>query len=252
MNILRNLRCLLALTFGTSVLPHAHAAGFSTLEIPTSHGTVNARWSVPEGLSLFPTLLVIPDDLGFTPWFDAKVEDLVGKGFGVLCVDIFHGKPPRETEAAQAWLRESGSQALDELVSGVVYLEKLSSTSGQKVGVIGWSVGGELAFKLIASRTEIAGCVVYYGMPPSERVQIEKLDTPIFACFGAEDPVIPLATVKKFEQVLKDLKKKGAVRIYERAGHFFQHVGRPSYNKPASEDAWKRGVTFLSNQLEPN
>lgn len=67
--------------------------------------------------------------------------------------------------------------------------------------------------------------------------------------FGDEDRGIPPSAVRIFEQAMIALGKTVEIHMYPGAGHAFANPERPSYRKPAAEDAWEQTVAFLAKFL---
>jgi carboxymethylenebutenolidase len=68
--------------------------------------------------------------------------------------------------------------------------------------------------------------------------------------FGEKDAFIPLDQVEKIKQRLADLGKEAETVVYPGADHGFFCDERPSYNKSAASDAWKRMTDFFARHLK--
>ena len=63
---------------------------------------------------------------------------------------------------------------------------------------------------------------------------------PVIGFYGGLDTGFPLDGVQRMQDELKKGKSGSEIIVYPNAGHGFHADYRPSYNKEASEDAWKR------------
>ncbi len=252
MNIHRFLPCLLILTL-TIIRPASleGAAAGSNVSFNSGSDTISAWWTSPEGNGPFPTVILVHEWWGLNDWVKTKGADLVQNGFAVLAMDLYRGKSTADAEEAHELMRGlPEDRAVRDLSAALDYLHQLPAAKGQKVGVMGWCMGGGYALKLAVARPDLAACVVYYGSLPTDRDSLAKIACPVIGFFGAEDRGIPAQDVIQFEQTMLELNKRVTVKIYERAGHAFMNETRPSYNKSAFVDSWKRSLTFLVNELQ--
>jgi len=74
---------------------------------------------------------------------------------------------------------------------------------------------------------------------------VGDLKAPVLGLYGGGDQGIPVDTVKQMEAALAKDKKTAEIVIYPQAGHGFNADYRPSYNKTAAEDGWKRMLAWF-------
>lgn len=112
-----------------------------------------------------------------------------------------------------------------------------------KVAVVGFCLGGSMAWNA-AARLPISVAVGYYGgMIPKLRDQ--QLKAPVMLHFGADDQHIPLPDVDSIRAAHPELP----IYVYEGAGHGFSCDARASYNPEAAKLAWTRTLEFLDEHL---
>jgi carboxymethylenebutenolidase len=92
---------------------------------------------------------------------------------------------------------------------------------------------------------------MFYGTPVLEKEKLATLSAPVLGLFGADDKGIPIADVKAFEAAARAAGKSVETHLYLGAGHAFFNETRPSHNKEAAADAWKRTLEFLARTLSP-
>jgi carboxymethylenebutenolidase len=116
--------------------------------------------------------------------------------------------------------------------------------TGKKVGVIGYCLGGSMAW-LAATRLDPAAAVGYYGGQITQYAA-EKPKAPIMLHFGLDDTHIPKAEIDaKVAAVYPDIP----IFWYEGAGHGFNCNDRASYNPEAAKLARERSLEFLKKHL---
>jgi carboxymethylenebutenolidase len=126
---------------------------------------------------------------------------------------------------------------------------KADARGNGKVGVIGFCMGGAMAFAAACHVPGLAAVVPFYGVPPAEKVDYAKVSAPILAHFAKNDP---WATVEKGEAIKKQIDAQGksmTLEIYD-AGHAFVNDTRPeAYDEKSAKLAWQRSVAFLKKNL---
>jgi len=136
-------------------------------------------------------------------------------------------------------------------ISGAIdYLQNQEATSGNKVGVIGFCMGGALSLYTATKNANVGACVVFYGGHPNVKPDLPKLQSPVLSISGDKDKSVTPEVVHKLEQQLKSLGKQVDVIIYKGADHAFFNDTRPTVYVPeAAADAWQRTIDFFRKHL---
>ncbi|HKW16199.1 MAG TPA: dienelactone hydrolase family protein [Terriglobales bacterium] len=124
-------------------------------------------------------------------------------------------------------------------------LEYLRAQKAGKCGVIGYCMGGSVAW-LAATRLDANAAVGYYGGSIS-RFAHEKLRCPVMLHFGTLDKHIPKSAVDEVQKLHPNVQ----IFWYE-VGHGFNSDDRGSYNPAAAKLARERSVEFLRKWLVVN
>src|SRR2546428_11007663 len=141
-------------------------------------------------------------------------------------------------------LRRGGGAARDAR-GGARYLAKHPATSSQKVGVIGFCLGGYLALLSAAEAPDVVSAVVdCYGVghapPPASKLKGAK----VLGIFGGKDH-----SAQEFAALEKSLREAGGSlekQMYPEAAHAFLNEQRKDVYRPAdAQDAWSRIPAFL-------
>jgi carboxymethylenebutenolidase len=114
---------------------------------------------------------------------------------------------------------------------------------GGKVGIVGFCMGGTVAWVAASRQPGLSAAVGYYG---GGIVSLKTLKPRVSAMlhFGEKDQHIPVAGVKEVEAANPDVP----VYIYP-AGHGFNCDHRASYDAPSAALAWSRTIEFFGKQL---
>jgi carboxymethylenebutenolidase len=121
------------------------------------------------------------------------------------------------------------------------------ATRGQKVGSVGYCMGGGLSALLACRDSQLAVAVVYYGSsPPAEH--IPAIECPVFGFYGGEDARIN-GGVPAFAEAMKAAAKRFESRTYPGVQHAFFNDNRPAYDVRASRDAFARTLGIFREHL---
>ena len=114
---------------------------------------------------------------------------------------------------------------------------------GGKVAVVGFCLGGTIAWAAAARLAGLAAAVGYYG---GGIIGLKDLKprVPTLLHFGDKDQHIPIAGVKEVAAAHPDVE----VHIYP-ADHGFNCDHRESYHAPSAALAWTRTVEFLRKHV---
>jgi carboxymethylenebutenolidase len=152
-------------------------------------------------------------------------------------VDLTYAGADRQTAMALMGKLDSQKMVLD--VAAAVAAVKEAG----KVAVVGYCLGGSLAYAAASRLADVSASVCYYG----GRILDAKDDTPkvpTILHFGEKDAHIPIARVKEFAAAHPDLP----VYIYP-ADHGFNCDERESYDAPSADLARRRSLEFLARTI---
>jgi carboxymethylenebutenolidase len=114
------------------------------------------------------------------------------------------------------------------------------------VAIIGFCMGGTIAFLAAAKLNGLSAAIGYYGGQIAKNAD-EKPNVPTQLHFGEKDASIPMSDVEIIKQ------KRGGdceIYVYPDAQHGFHCDERGSYNEAAAKLAWQRATAFLQKHLK--
>jgi carboxymethylenebutenolidase len=113
------------------------------------------------------------------------------------------------------------------------------------VGIIGFCLGGSVAYVAATKLTGLKAAVGYYG-GAIVRFADDKPKVPTQLHFGEKDSGIPLTDV----ETIKAKQPEVEVHIYPGAQHGFHCDERASYDKASADIAWPRSLAFFATHLK--
>lgn len=230
----------------------AFAAAGKTVSYKSGDETVQGMLYTPSGKGPFPAIIAIHEWWGLDDWVKEQASKLSDQGYVVLAVDLYRGKVATTPDLAHELMRGlPEDRAARDLHAAFEYLQSQSNVKKDRIGAIGWCMGGGLALNVALHEPTLAADVIHYGHLATDTEQLKKINAPILGIFGGQDRGIPVEDVKKFEQTLEQLGKKVEIKIYPDAGHAFENpVNKDRYRPEDAADAWKRTIDFFAGTLK--
>ncbi len=207
----------------------------------------------PEGKGPFPAVVVVPEWWGLVDWVKDQARALAKQGYVALAVDVYRGKSTAsQEEAHQLMMGAPPERVVGDLQAAFAHLQSMPTVRKDRVGAIGWCMGGGYTLQLATVEPKLAAAVAYYGRPPSEPAKIAAIHAPVMGNYGADDKGPSPEQARAFEGAMKQAGKTIDLKIYPGAGHAFANVNNPwgGYRKQAADDAWARTTAFLAKYLK--
>ena len=136
--------------------------------------------------------------------------------------------------------------------------DQFRRTNGQKIGIVGYCVGGRIAYLAATSCKGLSAASVYYGgrilAPfgdgPAPIDMTNQIEIPVMGNFGGQDQNPTPDDVATIEAKLKECGVTYDFKSYDDAGHGFNCNDRASYNEAAANDAFSRTVGWFEKYLK--
>jgi len=230
----------------------AFAADSKTVSYKSADETVQGVLYTPSGKGPFPGLIVVHEWWGLNDWVKDQASKLADQGYAALAVDLYRGKVATTPDEAHQIMRGvPEDRAKRDLHAAFEFLASQSNVKKDRIGSIGWCMGGGYALDVALQEPTLAATVINYGHLATDPDALKKINAPILGLFGAQDKGITPEDVQKFEQTMKQLGKKIEVKEYDDAGHAFENPNnKRGYREADAQDAWKRTVEFLASTLK--
>jgi carboxymethylenebutenolidase len=196
-------------------------------------------------------LIVIHEWWGLNDNIREMSKRLAAAGYLALAVDLYEGPVADDADEArslmQALMRDE-ARAERHIDAAFSWLENEGGV--ERVGAIGWCLGGAMSLRAAMTLPEqLDAVVIYYGRLVTEPARLAPLRMPILGIFGGQDRGIPIESVREFETVLQALGKDVEIIVYDDADHAFANPSGTRYQPEAAEDAWRRTLQFLDEHL---
>ena len=197
-----------------------------------------------------PAIVMIHEWWGLNDNIRAMANRLAAEGYMVLAVDLYGGETATTAAAARVKMLqvvENPGSARENLRQAVGFL-KIAGAPG--IASLGWCFGGGWSLNTaMLFPADLDATVIYYGQVTADEGKLAAIDAPLLGLFGAVDRGITVESVNAFEAALQRLRKEYEIHIYPGVGHAFANPTGNNYNREVAEDAWRRTLEFLAENL---
>lgn len=195
-----------------------------------------------------PGVLVVHDAWGLLPHVHRRCDQLASAGFVVFAPDLYQGlaAPNPPTPDGPLPPGPDPDRARRQLRATAAFLRSHPRTRPDRVGGVGFELGGWLAL-LLAAASDLDAVVTYdAALGPSGRYPIR---CPTLGHFAAADGFDWPGQPQRF---FADLRAGGTPtehHVYRETRRPFANPQLPTHDPAADDLAWGRTTTFLGDEL---
>jgi carboxymethylenebutenolidase len=226
-----------------------------TVEFTSNGSTAEGYLARPER-GRGPGVLVVQEWWGLESGIKDAADRLADAGFTALCPDLYHGEVASHQEPDQAAALMNSlpaDRAARDMSGAIDFLLADAGTTGDHVGVVGFCMGGMLAWLIAANRPDaVSALVPFYGYPSGDmEPDWSKLTAVVRGHMAEQDDFFGPDGAKALEAKLRDLGKDVQLTVHPGTGHAFMatHNALGTRDEAKAEEIWPGVVTFLHEQL---
>ena len=202
-----------------------------------------------------PGVLVCMHGPGVDDFITDACDRLALGGFVAIAPDLYYRQSEPRVDPHQ---KIKDVEVLKDLANATNALKSFSSVDPDRLGIVGFCMGGRLSFLQAANDPNLKASVVFHGgnimvardsgLSPYE--QAENLVAPMLGLFGDDDENPSPSDVEKIDLELSRLGKTHEFYSYSGAGHAFLNFTRPSvFREAQAKEAWMKCLEWLKRLL---
>jgi carboxymethylenebutenolidase len=225
--------------------------------IPTHDGGMMPAFVARPPSGRGPGLVMLHEIFGVTDYMKQRARDLAQLGYLTVVPQLYwrlgrdiqtpENTPEGLQQAFGYMQRLDQAQAVDDAAAALDYLRSVPETGG-KAGVLGFCMGGRLAYE-VAAAADPDAVVCYYGSGIGNRLEAApSVSAPILFHFGDNDQYLPVDEARRIEETFSS-RPEAEVHMHAGAGHAFDNPSPMFHHKNASEEAWPQTAAFLRRRL---
>jgi len=215
------------------------------------NGKPQTGYLSPSATGSGPGVIVIQEWWGLVGHIKDVADRFAEAGFTALAPDFYHGRATTEPDEAGSLMMALEIDDAAKVIHGAVEALLLNSaTSGEKVGVVGFCMGGQLSMYAACIEPKIGACVNFYGIHPNVKPDFANLQAPMLGFFAENDAYASPEVVAAMDRELTALGKEHEFTVFEGAEHAFFNDGRPEvYNRDCADKSWEKMIQCFRSRL---
>ena len=222
-------------------------------------GDIPAYYAVPKGKGKRQVVVVVAEIWGLHEYIKDTCRRLAKAGYFAIANEPYYrlGELWKMTEIKQV-LAEANKlddpTAFADIDKTVAWAQKHALGKAGKGGITGFCRGGRMVWMYTAHSKNVKAGVAWYGgmgttpaQPQTPLDIADQLKAPVLGLYGGADTGIPVVMVERMRAALFAFgkEKESIIYVYDGMPHAFHADYRPSYNKQAAEDGWKRMLAWF-------
>ncbi|PLC49603.1 dienelactone hydrolase [Pollutimonas subterranea] len=237
--------------------------------IRTSDGECQAHILSPGGGGPWPATIFYADAGGIRPAVVEMAQRLADAGYIVLLPDLFYRYGPYgPLVPMEVFKGDVGAilgplmattgnvKAAEDSEAFLAYLDTRTDVAGDKVGAVGFCMGGGMAITSAATHSDhFAAVASFHGgnlandAPSSPHLLAPKLKAELYVAGADNDGSYPLAMAERLEAALNEAGVHYFAEIYPGAAHGWMMPDFPVYDQVSAERGWTSMLALFNRNL---
>jgi len=214
--------------------------------------------SVPSGTGPFPAVVVIQHQGGVDAFVEEMTERIASAGYVGVAPDLYHRDAPDcQDDAPTRRARLRDVPVMADVNATVDFLRGHHHVDGERIGIVGFCMGGRVAYLMAAANPHFKAAVAYYGgnimapwgEGPAPIDRTAEIHCPVLGLFGEDDANPSPADMRRLDAELSKHAKVHEFHSYPGAGHAFMNSRGERYQAEADRDSWPKTLAFFAKHL---
>ncbi len=241
-----------------------------SIDIKTKDGLAPCHFFAPPQKGSRPAVIFYMDGIGIRPALCDMAGRLDSNGYHVLLPNLYYRSGPMKPFDAAAAFKEGPERdrlmllfrsvnnklVMDDTASFLEFLERQPSIAGQKIGCLGYCMGGAFALSAagtfperIAAAASLHGARLATDQPDSPHLLAPKMRASVYVGIAGIDPHFTPEEKQRLESALQSAGVQHTVEIYPDVKHGFAVNDTPVFDHPASERHWQQILKLFTKNL---
>jgi len=192
-------------------------------------------------------LVVLQEWWGLNDQIRNVADRYAEAGYQVIVPDLYHGRVTQDMDEARHLMDglDFAGATFQDVRAAVDHLLQ----SCDKVGVLGFCMGGALTIAAAVHVPNIAAAVCFYGIPPKQFADPANIKIPFQAHFAQHDDWCTPQLVDGLEHAMRAAGAQPEIYRYDANHAFFNHSRPEVYDQASADLAWERATQFLKKNL---
>lgn len=220
------------------------------IEFQENGRSLKAYLSVPPAGEGKP-LIVLQEWWGLVEHIKEVCDRFAAEGFLAMAPDLYGGEKAEGPDSAgRLMMSLKIEETAKDLAAATKFLSQHENASSNKVGLLGFCMGGQLALLGASVSSNVGAVVDFYGIHPNVQLDYSKIQVPVLGIFAEKDEFVPLEKAKDLEKNLSAQNSQVDFHYFKGAQHAFFNDSRPEvFNADAAKKAWDLSLQHLREYL---
>ena len=223
-----------------------------TREISTTELKGGGFAALPDGRGPFPGVVVIHEAYGLNDNMRDIARRFAEAGYAALAADLLTGRNRAICMARYMTGLLLGSvnrYGVADLKDALTYLAKRPEVDAQRLGAIGFCMGGSFAIAWACTDSRLKAIAPFYATNPRP-LDVVRRACPVVGSYPGSD--FTASSGRALDATLTRHGVPHDIKVYPGTRHSFFSGGRPSHDPAAAEDSWRRVLSFFGDHLGKN
>jgi carboxymethylenebutenolidase len=224
-------------------------------QVIVDNKAMNLVVSQPESTGPLPAVVVIQHQYGVDKFMEEMTERFARDGFFAVCPDLYHRDGPDcRDDGPTRRGRARDVNIIKDVNATVGFLRSQKLVDSRRVGILGFCMGGRVAYLMAAASKDFKAAISWYGGScfrpwgegPTPFERTAQISCPIQGHFGETDQNPTLEDMAKLDAELTKFGKPHDFYVYKDTGHSFMDPHHPEkYVAESDRVSWQRSMEFL-------
>ncbi|HEX7263966.1 MAG TPA: dienelactone hydrolase family protein [Candidatus Dormibacteraeota bacterium] len=205
--------------------------------------------ALPNGDGPHPGVVVIHEAYGLNDNIKDITRRFADSGYAALAVDLFSGRNRTLCMARYMTgmlIGRVDRAGIGDLRAALSYLASMSEVDPQRIGAIGFCMGGGFAIAWACTDDRLKAIAPFYAANPRPIDAVSRA-CPVVGSYPEKD--FTARAGRALDEALNGYGIDHDIKIYPGARHSFFAEGGRAYNEQAAKDSWLRVMAFFGRHL---
>jgi carboxymethylenebutenolidase len=213
----------------------------------------------PDQPGPLPAIIVGQNQDGVGEFTQTMTRRIAEAGYVAIAPRFYHreGEPKTPEDIANFKHTRRDINVLNDINATINFLKGCANVDASRLGIVGFCMGGRIAFLGAAASKSFkvavdfygGGCYQQWGERPAPATFAAEVSCPIQGHFGELDKNPPADEMRKLDAELNRLGKSHEFFFYDNAPHGFNRSGWDGYRPEADKTSWQRSLEFFAKHL---
>ena len=230
------------------------------VKIPVRDGEIPAYRAMPARGKNFPVALVVQEIFGVHEHIKDVCRRFGKEGYLAVAPALYAREGDVSTMSdinqiiSRVVSKVPDAQVMQDLDATAVWAKAEGRGDTSRLGITGFCWGGRIVWLYAEHSPDLKAGVAWYGrlvgdtdpLHPENPIDlVDQLKAPVLGLYGGKDQGIPVASVERMREAVRQAGRTAELQVYPEAGHGFHADYRPSYDEPAAKDGWARCLAWF-------